>query len=336
MKTSKKILFIYKNQTLSKVFEENLYKEGYDLDILFKEQFKQFRLTFLQKIINIICRVFFKVNNYPIKADEENFKNFCKKSLKNLPQKKFDYCLIIRGDLIPEFVINHARSISNKMVDFQLDGLSVSSKILDYQKYFDRIFVFDPEDVKKYPEAALHFLPNCYFGEPDFSIPSEIDLLYIGQYLDERNVQLKNLHEYLEEHQLSYTSHTSLYRGRCFEPLHPKVLQHKTSTSYEGNLDFVKKSKIIIDFKRKEHNGLSLRFFEAMQYGKKIITDNVSVKNYEFYHPNNIFVTDFVHLDGILEFIQKPYHPLPETLIEQYGFKNWIKVILGKSTNNKK
>ena len=251
------------------MFEENLYKEGYDLEILFKEQFKQFRLTFLQKIINIICRVFFKVNNYPIKADEENFKNFCKKSLKNLPQKKFDYCLIIRGDLIPEFVIKHARSISNKMVDFQLDGLSVSSKILDYQKYFDRIFVFDPEDVKKYPEAALHFLPNCYFGEPDFSIPSEIDLLYIGQYLDERNVQLKNLHQYLEEHQLSYTSHTSLYRGRCFEPLHPKVLQHKTSTSYEGNLDFVKKSKIIIDFKRKEHNGLSLRFFEAMQYGKK-------------------------------------------------------------------
>ena len=336
MKTSKKILFIYKNQTLSKVFEENLYKEGYDLEILFKEQFKQFRLTFLQKIINIICRVFFKVNNYPIKADEENFKNFCKKSLKNLPQKKFDYCLFIRGDLIPEFVIKHARSISKKMVDFQLDGLSVSSKILDYQKYFDDIFVFDPDDVKKYPEAALHFLPNCYFGEPDFSIPSEIDLLYIGQYLDERNVQLKNLHQYLEEHQLSYTSHTSLYRGRCFEPLHPKVLQHKTSTSYEGNLDFVKKSKIIIDFKRKEHNGLSLRFFEAMQYGKKIITDNVSVKNYEFYHPNNIFVTDFVHLDGILEFIQKPYHPLPETLIEQYGFKNWIKVILGKSTNNKK
>ena len=336
MKTSKKILFIYKNQTLSKVFEENLYKEGYDLEILFKEQFKQFRLTFLQKIINIICRVFFKVNNYPIKAEQYNFKKYCEKSLKNLASKSYDYCLIIRGDLIPEFVIKHARSISNKMVDFQLDGLSVSSKILDYQKYFDRIFVFDPEDVKKYPEAALHFLPNCYFGEPDFSIPSEIDLLYIGQYLDERNVQLKNLHQYLEEHQLSYTSHTSLYRGRCFEPLHPKVLQHKTSTSYEGNLDFVKKSKIIIDFKRKEHNGLSLRFFEAMQYGKKIITDNVSVKNYEFYHPNNIFVTDFVHLDGILEFIQKPYHPLPETLIEQYGFKNWIKVILGKSTNNKK
>ena len=336
MKTSKKILFIYKNQTLSKVFEENLYKEGYDLEILFKEQFKQFRLTFLQKIINIICRVFFKVNNYPIKADEENFKNFCKKSLKNLPQKKFDYCLVIRGDLVPEFVINHARSISKKMVDFQLDGLSFSSKILDYQKYFDRIFVFDPEDVKRHPSFNLVFLPNCYFGETDFTQPSEIDLLYIGQFIEKRHQQLSSIHNYLESQQMHYSSYTSLYQGRDFIPLHHKILHHKISTTYQENIDFVKKSKTLIDFKRDEHDGLSLRFFEAMQYGKKIITDNVSVKNYEFYHPNNIFVTDFVHLDGILEFIQKPYHPLPETLIEQYGFKNWIKVILGKSTNNKK
>ena len=330
MKTSKKILFIYKNQTLSKVFEENLYKEGYDLEILFKEQFKQFRLTFLQKIINIICRVFFKVNNYPIKADEENFKNFCKKSLKNLPQKKFDYCLIIRGDLIPEFVINHARSISNKMVDFQLDGLSVSSKILDYQKYFDRIFVFDPEDVKRHPSFNLVFLPNCYFGETDFTQPSEIDLLYIGQFIEKRHQQLSSIHNYLESQQMHYSSYTSLYQGRDFIPLHHKILHHKISTTYQENIDFVKKSKTLIDFKRDEHDGLSLRFFEAIQYGKKIITDNFSVKNYDFYHPNNIFVTNYVNLEGLVDFLQSPYQSLPSELVEKYSFKNWINTILNK------
>ena len=330
MKTSKKILFIYKNQTLSKVFEENLYKEGYDLEILFKEQFKQFRLTFLQKIINIICRVFFKVNNYPIKADEENFKNFCKKSLKNLPQKKFDYCLIIRGDLIPEFVIKHARSISNKMVDYQLDGLSVSSKILDYHKNFDRIFVFDPEDVKRYPSFNLVFLPNCYFGETDFTQPSEIDLLYIGQFIEKRHQQLSSIHNYLESQQMHYSSYTSLYQGRDFIPLHHKILHHKISTTYQENIDFVKKSKTLIDFKRDEHDGLSLRFFEAIQYGKKIITDNFSVKNYDFYHPNNIFVTNYVNLEGLVDFLQSPYQSLPSELVEKYSFKNWINTILNK------
>ena len=330
MKTSKKILFIYKNQTLSKVFEENLYKEGYDLEILFKEQFKQFRLTFLQKIINIICRVFFKVNNYPIKADEENFKNFCKKSLKNLPQKKFDYCLVIRGDLIPEFVINHARSISKKMVDYQLDGLSVSSKILDYQKYFDRIFVFDPEDVKRHPSFNLVFLPNCYFGETDFTQPSEIDLLYIGQFIEKRHQQLSSIHNYLESQHMHYSSYTSLYKGRDFVPLHHKILHHKISTTYQENIDFVKKSKTLIDFKRDEHDGLSLRFFEAMQYGKKIITDNFSVKNYDFYHPNNIFVTNYVNLEGLVDFLQSPHQSLPSELVEKYSFKNWINTILNK------
>lgn len=330
MKTSKKILFIYKNQTLSKVFEENLYKEGYDLEILFKEQFKQFRLTFLQKIINIICRVFFKVNNYPIKAEQYNFKKYCEKSLKNLASKSYDYCLVIRGDLIPEFVIKHARSISNKMVDFQLDGLSVSSKILDYRKYFDRIFVFDPEDVKRHPSFNLVFLPNCYFGETDFTQPSEIDLLYIGQFLEKRHQQLSSIHNYLESQQMHYSSYTSLYQGRDFIPLHHKILHHKISTTYQENIDFVKKSKTLIDFKRDEHDGLSLRFFEAMQYGKKIITDNFSVKNYDFYHPNNIFVTNYVNLEGLVDFLQSPYQSLPSELVEKYSFKNWINTILNK------
>ena len=42
-----------------------------------------------------------------------------------------------------------------------------------------------------------------------------------------------------------------------------------------------------------------------MQYGKKIITDNFSVKNYDFYHPNNIFVTNYVNLEGLVDFFYK-------------------------------
>ena len=328
----KKILFIYKNKTLAKKFVEHLKKNDYNVYEFFNEDIPLYEISKIQKLENIFHRFFRKDQQYIHRIYNKNFNNHCKKKLQELKKydTQFDYCLIIRGDLIPEFVIKHARSISNKMIDFQLDGLSVSSKILDYQKYFDDIFVFDPDDVKKYPEAALHFLPNCYFGEPDFSIPSEIDLLYIGQYLDERNVQLKNLHQYLEEHQLSYTSHTSLYRGRDFIPLHHKILHHKISTTYQENIDFVKKSKTLIDFKRDEHDGLSLRFFEAIQYGKKIITDNFSVKNYDFYHPNNIFVTNYVNLEGLVDFLQSPYQSLSSELVEKYSFKNWINTILNK------
>ena len=57
-----------------------------------------------------------------------------------------------------KFVIKYAHSVSTKMVDFQLDGLSVSSKILDYHKYFDDIFVFDEKDRLFYPLHKISFV----------------------------------------------------------------------------------------------------------------------------------------------------------------------------------
>lgn len=327
-----KILFIYKNKTLAKIFVEHLKKNNYEVYEFFNEDIPLYKISKLQKIENIFHRFLKKDKQYIHKLYNENFNNHCKKKLRQIKkcETKFDYCLVIRGDLIPEFVIKHARSISNKMVDFQLDGLSVSSKILDYQKYYDRIFVFDPEDVKRHPSFNLVFLPNCYFGETDFTQPSEIDLLYIGQFLEKRHQQLSSIHNYLESQQMHYSSYTILYQGRDFIPLHHKILHHKISTTYQENIDFVKKSKTLIDFKRDEHDGLSLRFFEAMQYGKKIITDNFSVKNYDFYHPNNIFVTNYVNLEGLVDFLQSPYQSLPSELVEKYSFKNWINTILNK------
>lgn len=328
----KKILFIYKNKTLAKKFVEHLKKNDYDVYEFFNEDIPLYEISKIQKLENIFHRFFRKDQQYIHRIYNKNFNNHCKKKLQELKKydTQFDYCLIIRGDLIPEFVIKHAGSISNKMVDFQLDGLSVSSKILDYHKYFDRIFVFDPEDVKRHPSFNLVFLPNCYFGETDFTQPSEIDLLYIGQFLEKRHQQLSSIHNYLESQQMHYSSYTSLYQGRDFIPLHHKILHHKISTTYQENIDFVKKSKTLIDFKRDEHDGLSLRFFEAMQYGKKIITDNFSVKNYDFYHPNNIFVTNYVNLEGLVDFLQSPYQSLPSELVEKYSFKNWINTILNK------
>ncbi|WP_374362851.1 hypothetical protein, partial [Cloacibacterium sp.] len=261
----KKILFIYKNKTLAKKFVEHLKKNDYDVYEFFNEDIPLYEISKIQKLENIFHRFFRKDQQYIHKIYNKNFNNHCKKKLQELKKydTQFDYCLVIRGDLIPEFVIKHARSISNKLVDYQLDGLSVSSKILDYHKYFDRIFVFDPEDVKRHPSFNLVFLPNCYFGETDFTQPSEIDLLYIGQFLEKRHQQLSSIHNYLESQQMYYSSYTSLYQGRDFVPLHHKILHHKISTTYQENIDFVKKSKTLIDFKRDEHDGLSLRFFEA-------------------------------------------------------------------------
>ena len=98
---------------------------------------------------------------------------------------------------------------------------------------------------------------------------------------------------------------------------------------YDENIKQLQKSKCLIDIRFDYHQGLSFRFFEALYYKKKLITNNESVKKYDFYNDNNIFITDFENLDGIEEFLNKPYVEIDQKIVEKYGFSNWSRYIFG-------
>ena len=82
-----------------------------------------------------------------------------------------------------------------------------------------------------------------------------------------------------------------------------------------------------MDFVDPRQVGLSIRFFEGMYYKKKVITDNKMVKNYDFYHPNNIFVLENNYQD-IHDFLKTPYYEISEEIVKKYGFSGWIRKII--------
>ena len=59
--------------------------------------------------------------------------------------------------------------------------------------------------------------------------------------------------------------------------------------------------------------------------------DNETVKNYDFYRPENILIVDFNKIDEyqdqIKHFISVPYQKLPAEIFEKYSIKNWVKNI---------
>lgn len=326
-----KVLFIYRNKGLAKKFTEHFRINDYDVYEFYSEEIPEFRLSLFQKLENIIFRIFFNDKSQIHKIKERNFASHSKSELKKLKNNKitFDYCLVIRGDLVPEFVIQHARSISKKMVDFQLDGISVSSKILDFQKYFDDLYVFDENDVLKYSGYPLQHATNCFF-EDEYQKSKNIDFLYIGVVSEKRKKSLINLANFLESLPQSYDCQFLLSQNpyRKEAPV-AGITFLEESLSYDDCLKLSRNSKFVIDMKREEHQGLSLRFFESLVYKNKIITDNVTIKKYNFYHPNNIFITDFKNFDGLANFLELPYHEIDAEIVHQYNFKNWIKKILG-------
>ena len=327
------VLFIYKNTNLAAQFEKHFRLNGYSLYEFYDESIPYYEFSGLQRLENIYYRVAKKDTQQIHKINHRNFINLTNRKLNNLKNKnlKFDYCFVIRGDLIPKNVLKYARSISTKMIDYQLDGLAVSEKILDYDNLFDQIYVFDKQDVIDYPNYNLKAITNCFFEE-DNSTEKSIDFSYIGVNTENRFDILSNFYDVLKTINNDCTISFYLKQDEFHLKNSDKLLLLEKSFTYQECLELSNQSKILIDLKREEHDGLSLRFFEAMNYNNKIITNNTSVVKYDFYNPNNIFITDFKNLEGLENFIQKPFVKMSNEIINQYNFKYWIKNVL-KNTN---
>ncbi|HIC8924602.1 TPA: hypothetical protein ACW72V_002073, partial [Elizabethkingia anophelis] len=98
--------------------------------------------------------------------------------------------------------------------------------------------------------------------------------------------------------------------------------------SFQQNLQNVKNASVLIDFQNNKHGGLSFRIFEALFFEKKILTNNPSVKRYDFYNENNIYIFHEDNINEIAKFLNKPYQKINSELINKYSFTNWIKYIL--------
>lgn len=323
------VLFIYRNKNLADQFAKHFVLNGYQLYLFYDEEIPYDKISKIQKLQNVFYRVVLKNTSFIHKLHDANFVKHSNIKLKQLKKSnlKFDYCFVIRGDLIPENILKYSRSISKKMIDYQLDGLSVSKKILDYKNYFNQIFVFDESDVQNYPNYNLKAITNCFFEE-DNNLKKDIDFSYIGVNTNKRLETLEKLYDYLLSINQKFNIQFFLKQHEYKPEESTKIKLLEKSLDYKTCLNLSAQSKVIIDLKRAEHDGLSLRFFEALQYESKIITNNKSVKNYDFYNPENILITNFKDFTELEKFLKIPYKKIPLEIKEKYNFKNWIKQIL--------
>ena len=93
---------------------------------------------------------------------------------------------------------------------------------------------------------------------------------------------------------------------------------------YSKIINYVNKSKCIVDIVQKEQGGLTWRPLEAMFYKKKLITNFEKIVEYDFYNPKNIFILGKDNIDNIKEFINSKYEDVPEKIINKYTINGWL------------
>ncbi|MDM1040613.1 MULTISPECIES: hypothetical protein [Empedobacter] len=287
----------------------------------------------IDKALNIFNRNILRRKNYlsTLKAMHDKrfydhiFTNFFKKNT-----TLYDYVLFISLGPYSEDLVKKFSKISNDMVVYFWDALKVEQiiNLKKTSKYFKSIYSFNPADVQKYRELNIQQATNFFFPINSNTIPQKNKISYVGNYSVARAQLISSFISYLSE---NYQLDINLI-NRSRLTIHNQPSKHikvlYKALSYDENLLKLSDSFLTLDIKPEWHNGLSFRFFESLYFKNKIITNNVDVKNYDFYHPDNIFITDYSNFKGLDEFLNKPYHEIDENIVLKYRFDNWLKKIL--------
>ena len=320
---NKKIILINESG-LNEVFTEAFIKEGYEVFSILRDPFV-YKKNLWTKLMNIYYRVVLKNTNF---HGENYYKQINKEIYRRLQKLKTqtDYALIFRADYYSKKNIELLQKKSKVLISYQYDGWELGKGIIKHKDYLDRVFFFEKEDMIKYGEKAFP-LTNCYF--PEFNQNNstiDFDVYYLGTGTKTRLDNIVNLHNFLQD-KCIFKSIIKIPHYQMERNDNGMILTHK-GLSYFENLDLLMKSKCLVDIKFEYHNGLSFRFFEALFYNKKIITNNESVKSYDFYNPDNIYITDFKNFEGLEQFLNKPYKEINKKIVDKYSFKNWSRYVL--------
>jgi len=99
---------------------------------------------------------------------------------------------------------------------------------------------------------------------------------------------------------------------------------YKPKVTYAEVISMIQYHDILLDYNQVGQSGLTLRIMEGLFFEKKVITNNVFVKEYDFYNPANIFILDMDPIENIIDFVKTDFEKVPDEILSRYEFQNWL------------
>ena len=228
--------------------------------------------SLLQKLIYSYRKLILGDRNYKSILKFAPYRSELEKLIDSI-EGKVDYTLLIRADIYPIDFVLKLKEKSNVIITYHWDGLHRFPAIKKMIPFFDRFFIFDPNDNQH------QFLPttNFYF-DSESSVPEknpEFDLYFMGSYITNR---MPIISEFIKKtNSLSLKTKFIVFCTSASKKakFNDTAIEYISShISYSENIENIKKSKVVLDFLNGTHHGLSFRVFEAIQFDRKLITNS--------------------------------------------------------------
>ncbi len=192
---------------------------------------------------------------------------------------------------------------------------------------FDYVYSFDKEDCLQY--GFLETTNYNYLKKKSPIKTTALDLIYIGS-IDERLSFLQELAERCKENALKFQFFAIGKKATLAKIKQvllgklPLIHFRRKRFSPLQTLEMYRKSNVIVDVIRENQTGLSFRVFESMALGKKIISTNQNLLQYNIAESSNVLVLkkDWSNFDPM--FFTQNAVEYNQEIYEQYTINTWV------------
>ena len=246
--------------------------------------------------------------------------------------KENNYDFIFTNENLDYSIINtYKEFFPNSIFILYLDDSVKNLRNVDKTfKFYDKVLTFDRMDAGHY---NIKFRPLFFNNliERNESSFTKYDLCFIGTaHSDRLNVINKICDKYpdLYYNFFLYLQSKLLYfyyflLKKEYRKYRFNFFKYKKIKMVEV-VQMMKESNAILDIQHPLQTGLTIRTIEALGMGKKIITTNEDIINYDFYNQDNICIIDRENPQIDLNFFKKNYNPIDDDIYNKYSIDGWI------------
>ena len=263
---------------------------------------------------------------------------FFERRIEELGRNTYAIILVIQGEGVTARTLQRLRAMYPlaRLVYYTWDSVDNKPFFRRNLPLYDCCFTFDPIDALKYD---MKFRPLFFSSGFDILCQEDFDydVSFIGTVHSDRFKIVQSLiaqvptgtqtfvYFYMQArwmyHFRRYCTRTivgSRIDDFNYEPLSKEIVAAKF---------FV--SRAVIDIEHVRQRGATMRTMEALGSRRKLISTNAALREYDFYHPQNIHIIDrnAPRLDK--EFLLSPYNPVSDEVRQKYSIVRWIKEVCG-------
>lgn len=263
---------------------------------------------------------------------------YYERELTRLGDLNYSLAIVISGQTVSERTISRIASENPgvRMILYMWDSLKNRPAAAQNFPLFDRVLTFDRDDAHLF---GIPFRPLFYGAgfEVAETTLDRLDFSFIGTaHTDRYRVVSKIARQAppTAKSRIFYFLHAPwvFFAQKIINPAFREAKFSEfsfTSLPKSEVWETFRRSNVIIDVEHPRQRGLTMRTIETFGAGKKLITTNADVRQYDLFNPANILVIDRAVPKVPAEFLFTPPAPVDATLRYKYSIRGWMDDILG-------